>query len=113
MKSSTLAAFVHVGNALIVVTSLAQRPTNPANVLANAVGQDTPPIHHDNAFRSTVIRDQQLALAQVSLLLFLGSIYNASHILRGEPLKQAILLHANLFFVTMSVTQHYQRIDSP
>ena len=38
MKSGTLGAFDHVGNALIVVTRLAQRPTRPAERVSQRGG---------------------------------------------------------------------------
>ena len=38
MKSGTLGAFDHVGNALIVVTRLAQRPTSPAERVSQRGG---------------------------------------------------------------------------
>ena len=124
MKSSAL------GGSGLPSTSESRLPSPPVlrgayrSLRARRTAQWSGRHHHDNAFRLTVIEDST-ALAQVSFLLLLGfrtriqgccvqvclrRIYSS----RGEPLKQAIILHANFFyFPQTSLVTHHQRTDSP
>jgi hypothetical protein len=99
-------ASFNVGNAFAVATVVRAAPYRSLRACRTVQWRGRH--HHDNAFRLTVIGDHQLALAQVSILFpwvlervskGVAGIYPAIQ-RRAEPLKQAIILHANYFFTT-------------